>query len=146
MRPARALTVAIVALALSGTAFAADTTIEYRKNNRKAIGAHMQSVVAIVKGEVEFADQLPAHARALADTASFSKAAFEQKATSGDSTAKADIWQRWDDFAADADAMQAAADKLAAAASTGDKGALRASVGELGRTCKSCHDSYRQKR
>ncbi|MBR4736529.1 MAG: cytochrome c [Rhodocyclaceae bacterium] len=38
-----------------------------------------------------------------------------------------------------------AADALAAAAQGGDKDAVKAAFGELGGTCKACHDDYRAK-
>ncbi|THF62069.1 c-type cytochrome [Pseudothauera rhizosphaerae] len=38
-----------------------------------------------------------------------------------------------------------AANDLAAAAATGDQGAIKAAFGEVGKACKACHDSYRAK-
>lgn len=38
-----------------------------------------------------------------------------------------------------------AADALAAAAQGGDKDAVKAAFGDLGGTCKACHDDYRAK-
>jgi cytochrome c556 len=146
MRFGRSFTIGILSVAFAGAALAAEPVIKYRQSTMKAIGGHMQSIAAIVKGEVPYTDQLVVHARALADTAAFVRPVFEEKATSKDSTAKAEIWQRWDDFATKADAMKAAADKLAATAAAGNQGATRGAVGELGKACKSCHDSFREKR
>lgn len=146
MRRPTSFAVATFCIAFAGAALAAESTIKYRQNTMKAIGGHMQSIGAIVKGEVPYTDQLAVHARALADTAAFVKPVFKEEAVSKDSRAKPEIWTRWEDFAAKADAMKTAADKLAVAAAAGDRGAVRAGVGNLSKACKSCHDSFRAER
>ena len=57
--------------------------------------------------------------------------------------AKAEIWQKPDDFAAKMKAFQAEAPKFAAAAQGNDAAAVIAAHAELGKTCKACHDLYR---
>ena len=61
----------------------------------------------------------------------------------GKTRAKAEIWQKPEDFAAKTRDFQAAARSFDAAASAGDVAAIKASFGELGKTCKACHDPYR---
>ncbi len=143
MRRSKAFGLAALALIVAGAAVADEAAVKYRQNNMKAIGGHTQSIVALVKGEVSFNDQLEAHARALAETTAFTKAVFEKEAMIDDSTASPEIWKNWDDFAAAADEMQLAAEEIAAAAAAGDQGALRKGVVRLGRSCKSCHDDFR---
>lgn len=63
----------------------------------------------------------------------------------GKTGAKPEIWQQPKDFAAKLKGFQTAANKFNAAAKGGDAGAIKASLGELGNGCKSCHDSYRSK-
>jgi len=41
--------------------------------------------------------------------------------------------------------FNAAANELAAAAATGDQGAIKAAFGKVGETCKACHDQFRAK-
>lgn len=60
------------------------------------------------------------------------------------SRAKPEIWQQQAKFKTEADAMVAAADKLAAAAKGGDVKAIQAAFGETGKSCKSCHDQFRR--
>jgi cytochrome c556 len=55
------------------------------------------------------------------------------------------IWNSQADFKTKADALVAAAGKLAAAAKAGDSAATSAAAGEVGRTCGACHDAYRAK-
>jgi cytochrome c556 len=63
----------------------------------------------------------------------------------GKTGAKHDIWlpQNKADFASKLHNFQVAAPAFAAAAGGGDVNAIRARFGELGRTCKACHDKYR---
>ena len=63
----------------------------------------------------------------------------------GKTGAKAEIWQKPEDFAAKMKAFQAAANSFNAAAQSGNVAATTASFEALGKTCKSCHDSYRGK-
>jgi len=61
----------------------------------------------------------------------------------GKTRAKPEIWRKPEDFAAKTRAFQAAAQKFDATAKAGDVAAIKAGFGELGKTCKACHDPYR---
>ena len=61
----------------------------------------------------------------------------------GKTGAKPEIWQTHDDFLAKDRDFAAAAKALNAAAATGNLDAIRSSFGNLGKTCKACHDKYR---
>lgn len=61
----------------------------------------------------------------------------------GKTRAKAEIWQKPEDFAAKDKTFQEAAVAFKAAADSGDVDAIRAQAGELGKACKACHDPYR---
>ena len=61
----------------------------------------------------------------------------------GKTGAKPEIWQNWTDFTAKLHNFQAAAKMFNAAAASGDAGAIKARFGDLGGTCKACHDKYR---
>ena len=63
----------------------------------------------------------------------------------GKTDAKAEIWQKTDDFNAKADDFTRAATAFQAAARGGDLNAIRAAQGDLGKSCKACHDLYRTK-
>lgn len=62
-----------------------------------------------------------------------------------DTHAMAEIWQKPEDFAAKRNGFQQAARSFNAAAQGLDLAAIRAAHSELGKSCKSCHDSYREK-
>ena len=57
--------------------------------------------------------------------------------------AKAEIWQKPDDFTAKDRDFQQAAQTFKAAADAGDLAAIKSRFEALGKTCKACHDSYR---
>ena len=61
----------------------------------------------------------------------------------GKTRAKAEIWQKPEDFAAKDEAFLSAARAFRAAADSGDVAAIKARAGDLGKTCKACHDNYR---
>ena len=61
----------------------------------------------------------------------------------GKTHAKPAIWEKPEDFAAKVHSFQAAAKKFNSTASAGDVAAIKAGFGDLGKTCKACHDNYR---
>jgi cytochrome c556 len=62
----------------------------------------------------------------------------------GRTEAKAEIWQKPDDFLAKSRAFTAAARTFNTAAQGTDLAAIRAVHGTMGKTCKACHDLYRE--
>lgn len=63
----------------------------------------------------------------------------------GKTHAKAEIWQKPEDFAAKARDFDRAAQAFKAAADSGDLNQIKDSFAPLGKSCKACHDSYRAK-
>lgn len=63
----------------------------------------------------------------------------------GKTQAKAEIWAKPDDFSAKAVAFDRAAFAFQAAARGGNLDQVRAAHGDLGKSCKACHDIYRAK-
>lgn len=57
--------------------------------------------------------------------------------------AKTEIWSKPQDFNAAQKLFQEQAGKLNTAASAGDVAAVRAQFGEVGKSCKNCHDNFR---
>ena len=62
----------------------------------------------------------------------------------GRTEAKAEIWQKPEDFRAKAADFNRAARAFQAAARGGNLDAIRAAQGGLGKSCKACHDLYRE--
>ena len=59
------------------------------------------------------------------------------------SRARPEIWQKPDAFAAELHRLHQASAGLLQAVATGDKGVVRASIGEVQETCNSCHEKFR---
>jgi cytochrome c556 len=62
----------------------------------------------------------------------------------GKTEAKAEIWQKPEDFAAKARDFNQAARAFQAATRGTDLAAMRTAQGDLGKSCKACHDLYRE--
>ena len=62
----------------------------------------------------------------------------------GKTEAKAEIWQKPQDFTAKAQAFNQTATAFATAAAGQDLAAVRAAHANLGKSCKACHDLYRE--
>lgn len=63
----------------------------------------------------------------------------------GETHARAEIWQRPEDFSAKAQTLEEQANAFRDAARGTDVAAIRAAHAELGQACKACHDLYREK-
>ena len=61
----------------------------------------------------------------------------------GKTRAKAEIWQKPEDFALKAHDFNRAAQDFNVAATGGDLGQINTTFGALGKSCKACHDLYR---
>ncbi len=58
--------------------------------------------------------------------------------------AKPEIWTDAADFKAKVDAFETQSAKLAEVAKAGDEAAMKAQFAEVGKTCKACHEKYRE--
>ncbi len=122
--------------------------IKYRQTTMKAIGAHMGAIVAVVKGEVPYTDQVAVHARAIGAMAKHLPSLFPEGTGPevGETRALPAIWQQWDRFAAAARSLEAESARLAEIAEAGgDLAALGAQVGAVGKNgCGACHKPFRK--
>ena len=146
---AAALVVAATLLGAGGSAVAQqkpEDAIKYRQSALFVMGQSFGPLAAMAKGDrpydkevaiknatiVEFMSKLP-----------WDK--FGPGTDMGNTKAKPEIWENVDDFKAKAEKMQTETAKLLQVAQTGDLAALKAQVGETGKSCKACHDNYRNK-
>lgn len=112
--------------------------IDYRQHIMNSLGEHAAAIDMILKSKVP-ADDLAAHAKALAVVTATAKKAFEPKVAGGN--AKPEVWANWSDFAKRLDALGTATTELAAAANGGAGATTQKAFSSLG--CKDCHDKYR---
>ncbi len=58
--------------------------------------------------------------------------------------AKKDIWKNWQDFQQKLTDIESTSKLLSEAVATGDKSNITQAFGEVGNSCKGCHDKYRK--
>lgn len=122
----------------------AASVISYRQKVMSAIGAHMGSIGAVLKGEVSFSGHVADHARSLQAMSMVAADIFPPGSGDGETRAKAEIWQKWADFEKGLKAFQDATGKLVEAADSGDMAAVGAAMGNLGEACGGCHKPFRK--
>ena len=121
-----------------GTSFF-DNLMEIYKWNMDAMGP-------MAKGEEPFDKaRFAALAKDLAGAAQLDLlSGFPKGSDQGDTEAKPEVWQQWDQFKAKYGDFQKATGELSAAAAGGDLEAIKPKLGAVGKACKSCHEQFRQ--
>ena len=122
-----------------------EDAIKYRKGALFVMGQHFGRVAAMANGKIPF------DAKAAAENAEIATAmsklpyvAFIEGTDKGETRAEPKIWTEMDKFKAAATKMQEEMVKLNVAAKSGNLDAIKAAVGETGKSCKACHDNYRK--
>jgi cytochrome c556 len=146
----KTLVVAIVGALAAGAmvggatiALAQADVVKERQENRKQAGAAMRAIKAVIdaKGPTIGAVEQAAKLKTL-------EMAFIKMFPAGsdkDTKALPVVWSDWAGFQAASKNADAAFDKLAVAAGSGDMAALTAAFGDAGKACGACHDKYRAK-
>jgi cytochrome c556 len=117
--------------------------VKQRQDNRKEAAATMRSIKGVIdaKGDVKPVAASAAKLKQL-------EAAFDKMFPAGsdkDTKALPTVWSDSAGFQAAGKAADAAYDKLAVAAGSGDLAAVTAAFGDIGKACGACHDKYRAK-
>ena len=130
--------------ALSGDA--AKALMNERHENYEQIGDAMKLISRQLKGDSPDLTAVRSGARTIATLAPQIPSWFPPGTgpDAGKTEAKAEIWQNPKDFEAKAAAFNEAAAAFNGAAQGTDLAAIRAAHGNLGKTCKACHDLYRE--
>lgn len=118
--------------------------IKYRQKIMSAVGAHMGSIGAVLKGEVSFSGHVADHARALQATSMMAADIFPPGSGVGETRAMTKIWDNWAKFEKAVKAFQVATGALVEAAESGDMTAVGAAMGNLGNACGGCHKPFRK--
>ncbi|MDP6952148.1 MAG: cytochrome c [Alphaproteobacteria bacterium] len=119
--------------------------IKYRRNVMAAIGGNMGNLAMVAKGNISFAGNLAANARAIREGLGQAGQWFPEGTDTGETNALPKIWQDMPGFEQAMKDSIAAADDMIAAAETGDMQTVIGGLGALGKTCKGCHEEYRKK-
>lgn len=122
-----------------------EDAIKYRRAAFTVMSTHFGRVAAMSSGKIPF------DAKAAADNAEIATlmsklpfVAFVPGTDKGETRAEPKIWTETDKFDAAAKTMQDAMARLDVAAKGGNLDAIKAAVGETGKSCKACHDNYRK--
>lgn len=120
--------------------------MEERHENYEKIGDAMKGITRELRGDNPDLARIRAEAATIAGLAPQVPGWFPAGTGPdvGKTEAKAEIWQKPEDFAAKAKAFNDAALAFNAAAQSGDLAAIRAAHADLGKSCKACHDLYRE--
>lgn len=119
-----------------------DADHDYRHHVMEALEYHMKSISLIVRGEVDHEDHLGMHVDALTDLASIAHELFPEGSQSAE--ALPEIWENPEEFDEAMTRFQSVALELRQAAATNDISAIGGTMRRLGRTCKGCHDKFRE--
>lgn len=139
------LTISIALIAVLAPAYAAEPEdiIKYRHSVMEAYGSHMSAAARIVRGKVDFHDQLKLHADSIDGIAKTISTLFPEDSDFGDTRAKEEVWSKPKEFSDSVKANQQAAADFSKTVAGGDKAALADSFKKLSDSCKSCHEKFR---
>ncbi|MEJ7804418.1 MAG: cytochrome c [Telluria sp.] len=140
---------ALVVAAVSSVAAAqvpAERAVKYRQSAYYLMGQNLSQMNLMLKGEVPFnKGSVEMNAETIALLGRLVAHAYPAGSVGGDSKAKPEVWSEGPKFRQLQQSSQLEADKLLAAAKSGDQQVLRLRFSDLSKSCKSCHDSYKSK-
>ena len=122
-----------------------EDAIKYRRSAMTVMAVHFGVIGAMANGRAPFDAQAAAHsADVIALVSHLPFAGFVPGTDKGETRAKPEIWTDQAKFKGNAEKMQDAVAKLAAAAKTGNLDTMKAAFGPAANTCKACHDDFRK--
>ncbi len=134
---------------LSGAALADaghSKSVDYRNAVMTVLEWNMKPMGAMLKGKIPYDKEAFArHARDLSAAARLDlMAGFpEGSDESEDSSARMDIWMDWKGFEDKYANLKQAARELDEVSGSGDRKLIAPKFGALGKTCKACHDAFK---
>ena len=122
-----------------------ERALEYRQGVMNVYSWNMKAMGDMMKGKKPYdADAFARHASDLAAAASLELlAGFPPESDSGETDARADIWFDFEDFTQKLEDLRSASQNLSQVAASGDREAMGKALGQTGKSCKACHDSYK---
>jgi len=123
-----------------------EDAIKYRQAALVVMASQFGRMQPTIKGQVPYdAAAIKANVAIFKTLSTLPWSAFGA-GTQGNSSAKPEVWSDAAGFKAAQVKLEGAVVKLSAAADAGDLDKLRASFGDVGASCKACHDAYRAKK
>lgn len=148
----RAIALGTIAIALTGTANSADLKpeeqIQTRQAGYKFMSWNMGKIKANLEGDYS-QPQVQAAADAIAGIANSGMGALYGPGTNKDigdvkTRVKPELFTNQEEVGKVAVAFIEAANNMAETAALGDKAEVKTAFGELGESCKACHDKFRK--
>lgn len=145
----RAIIVSL-ALVVAGTTPAwaqfknAEHAVKYRQAAFTVMGKHFASLGAMVSGKAAFdAAKAKEDASVVATVSALPWSGFGPETEDIKSDARMEVWLEKTAFDQGAKRLTAATAELAKATQTGNLDQIKQAFGATAKTCKACHDSYR---
>jgi cytochrome c556 len=141
----------IVLTAMGGLAFAEfakpEDAIRYRQAVMTVIGQHFVRIATVVKGQAPYnKNEVEHNAAVLLTIAGLPwEAVMVPGSDKGNMTLSASAMKEKDKFMAVAHQFESVVQKLEQATKSADIEAVKAQFGEVGKSCKACHSTYRNK-
>jgi cytochrome c556 len=126
-----------------------DNQIKYRQATWTLVRTYFAPMGAMAQGKMPFDKaRVAQYADVIATLSKLPMDPFPPGSEKGDkvkTAAKAEIWMDNAKFKERFTAFQQESGKLAQLARSGDEKAIKAQIGAVGKTCKACHDDFREK-
>lgn len=144
-----AIVLAAMVAASSGVAHAQfqkpEDAVKYRQSALTVMANHFGRIGAMTSGKVPFdAKAAQENADIVMTMAKLPWAGFTPETEKLKSRVKPEAWMEMDKFKAGSEKLVKVTAQLDAAAKTGSLDAVKKAFGEVGATCKACHDAYRE--
>lgn len=118
--------------------------VAYRQATMKSLGAHLNSIKALVQQEPSLIDQAGIHAQSIQHLAVVIPAMFPEGSEDPESEALPSIWEDPEGFEEASNTLAETSASLIEAAESGDVQAVTQAFATLGREgCGSCHNDFR---
>lgn len=122
-----------------------EDAVKYRQSALSVMAAHFGRLGAMASGKAPFDAKVAQDNAAVVEFVSkLPWAGFTPNTEGVKSKAKPEVWMDKAKFDQGSEKMVAEVAKLNAAAKAGNLDALKAAFGETAKTCKACHDAFRE--
>ncbi|MDU0353067.1 cytochrome c [Paraglaciecola aquimarina] len=125
----------------------ANQAVEFRQAILKLVKSNVGALGAMNKGAIPFdAETLKTNGMRLEQLSLMLEDYFATDTSGFDTDTEAldKIWKNQADFNSKANDLTKAAAKLQAVAASGNEGQYKSAIGDIFKTCKGCHDSYKK--
>lgn len=150
-KSAKLLFITMVGLLVFGLAYGQfakpENAIKYRQSVMAIFGHHMVQMGAVVSGKKPYEKQKFAHDASVMEMLSTLpwEAFMAPGSDKGKTKLKSSALREKDKFMAKAKTIETEVRKLVKVAGGDDFNAIKAQFGEVGKSCKSCHNDYRSR-